>query len=61
MFDVRLQKLTTFLRAWEQGEEVVIETTSQPHEPAIDNRLPDLKTITEIPPPSSSDDDDGVP
>ncbi|KAH3769581.1 hypothetical protein DPMN_170854 [Dreissena polymorpha] len=61
MFDVRLQQLTTLLRAWEQGEEVVIETASQPHEPAIDNRLPDLETITEIPPPSSSDDDDGVP
>ncbi|KAH3884894.1 hypothetical protein DPMN_008880 [Dreissena polymorpha] len=62
MFDVRLQQLTTLLRAWEQGEVVVIETTSQPHEPAIDNRLPDrLETITEMPPPSSSDDDDGVP
>ena len=39
----------------------MIETTSQHHEPAVDNRLPDVATITEIPPPSSDDDDDDVP
>ena len=34
----------------------MIETTSQHHEPAVDNRLRDVATITEIPPPSSDDD-----
>ena len=61
MFDVRLQQMTSLLRAWERGEEVVIETTTRPDEPSTDDNMTGIATKTEIPPPTlegSTDDTD---
>ena len=52
MFDVRLHQMTTMLRSWERGEEVVIETTNSHPGPSLD-----IATTTEMPPPLSTDVD----
>ena len=44
MFDVRLHQMTTMLRSWERGEEVVIETTYSHPEPSLY-----IATTTEMP------------
>ena len=57
MFDVRLRQLNELLRAWEQGDEVVIETTSRLEEQTSQDNEPVMSLSADITDDTSHVDD----
>ena len=60
MFDVRLQQMKALLRAWERGEEVIIETTSRQGELSTCDDLPGEAATREIEHSTTDSDEVGL-